>query len=948
MLSRFFATIKSVVTSRLFYIALVFLTLVGVLVFRMYNLQIKEQAELSEVQEYIDVIERPISATRGNIYDSEGRLLAYNELSYSVFLEDSASLSTNAEKNQMIYKLYKLLRSHGYEPEIDFAIYIDDNGELQFNVSGNAELRFKKNAYGLRTVNDLSEKQKNATAADVFNFLAYGDKTAAMFQVSKDYSLQETLDIITVRYQYFSNPDKTARYTLITNVDDTAMAAIKESQGDLPGVTIEQKLKRVYNYSFYLSHIIGYTGLINESELEELNADGEELYISTDYVGKTGIEKEFESELAGEKGIERVTLNSAGRIISSEIVKEPVSGNNVYLTIDAELQKDYYYVLETNIKDVLLSCIVNDMDYGTKGESSDDIKIPVYEVYYALFNNHVLDMKHIASEERTEQEDNVYTLYKDYRNNVISTLENHFRFGNTTRAKKLSEEMQAFINFFYAQMKSNGFVVSDKIDTTDPVYIAYDADETSFYEYMVHLINKECVSLEALGIEGSFLTTEEIYNILISKTFDTLNDNEAFDLMIYRDLIFEYKLKGKQICLLLFDQNVLEYNESDYSRIQSGRTSAYDFITKKIDALEITPAQLALEPCSGYIVQTDCNSGGVIALVNYPSYDNNMLANKIDWDYYQSLIADKSNPLYNRVTQSRTPTGSTIKPMVAVCGLLNKVITINEKIHDSILFEKIDPSPSCWKETGHGDQDVSAAIMNSCNYFFFEVGYRLSTKGQSTIVDAEGNKKLRYSDSQGIQFLKQTGSLFGFDENTGIEISEAEPQFAETDAVRASIGYGHKFTATEISRYATAIGTCGKVLKYTLIHKITDKSGNTIYSTEPQIVRQIEGISDKEWSQIKYGMQRVISNSTTLRKAYSIIPYTVGAKTGTAEVSDNSAPHGLCISYAPLDNPETSVIAVIQNGYSGTNAALVANGVYKRYYNIKEEVELGEIITIGD
>ncbi len=948
MINRIFSAIKSVVTSRLFYIGLIFLSLVCVLVLRMYKLQINEQTEIGEVQEYLDVIERPISATRGNIYDSEGRLLAYNDLSYSVFLEDSAILTTNAEKNEMIHKLYKLLRSHGYEPEIDFAIYIDENGELQFNVTGNAELRFKKNAYGLRTVNDLSEKQKNATAKDVFEFMAYGDKTAAMFQVSKDYSLQESLDIVTVRYQYFSSPDKTTRYTLITNVDEEAMAAIKEAQGDLPGVTIEQKLKRVYNYSFYLSHIIGYTGLINDAELEEMNKDGEHLYTSTDYVGKTGIEKEFEKDLAGKKGVERVTLNSAGRIISTEIVEEPVSGNNVYLTIDAELQKDYYYILESNIKDVLLSCIVNDMDYGTKGESSDDIKIPIYEVYYALFNNHVLDMNSIAGEDRTEQEDIVYGLYKDYRDNVISTLQNHFLFGNTTKAKRLSEAMQEFINFFYTQMKSNKYVLADKIDTTDPVYIAYDADETSFYEYMVHLINKEWVSLEALGIEGSFLTTEEIYNILIEKTFETLADNESFDLMIYRDLIFEYKLKGKQICLLLFDQNVLEYNEAEYSKIKSGKTSAYEFLTKKIETLDITPAQLALEPCSGYLVQTKCDSGEVIALVNYPSYDNNMLANKIDWDYYQGLIADKSNPLYNRVTQSRTPTGSTIKPMVAVCGLLNDVITISEKIHDNILFDKIDPSPSCWKETGHGDQDVSAAIMNSCNFYFFELGYRLATRGQPKITDADGNKKLKYSDSQGLQFLKQTGALFGFDENTGIEISEAEPQFAENDAIRASIGYGHKFTATEISRYATAIGTCGKVMKYTIIKKITDKSGDVIYSAEPQIVRQIEGISSYEWSQIKYGMQRVISNSTTLRKAYSIIPYTVGAKTGTAEVSDNSAPHGLCISYAPIDTPETSVVAVIQNGYSGTNAALVANGVYKRYYNINEEVELGEIITIGD
>lgn len=948
MIRRLFSTIKSIITSRLFYICLVFVVLTVVLIVRMFNLQIKATETAETVQEYYDIIERPISATRGNIYDCKGRLLAYNELSYSVFLEDSALLSTNEQKNTMIHKMYKLLREYGYEPEISFAIYIDENGEPAFNVSDSAEMRFKKNAYGLRTVNDLSEAQRNATAAEVLNFLAYGDKTAAMFQVSKDYSLSDTLDIVTVRYQYFSNPDRSAQYTLVTNVDTNTIAALYEASGELPGITVEQRHKRVYTYPLYLSHIMGYTGLINETELQELNGEDGKKYTATDYVGKTGIEKEFEDKLSGTKGVELVTLNSAGRIIEKEVIQEPVPGENIYLTIDAELQKDYYYILETNIKDVLVSCIVKDLDYGTKGESSDDIKIPIYEVFYALFNNNVLDMNHLKENDATEQEKDVYDLYVSYRENVLSSLENHFKFGNKTLSKRLSENMQEFVNYFYSQMKSSKYVTAEKIDVNDPVYIAYDADETSFYEYIEHLINTECVSLEALGIEGSFLTTEEIYELLIEKTFDTFVDNKTFDLMIYRDLIFDYKLKGKQICLLLFDQNVIKYNEADYKKVDNGKITAYDFMIAKLEALEITPAQLALEPCSGYLVQSNCKTGEVIALVNYPSYDNNMLANKIDWEYYQKLINDKSNPLYNRVTQSRTPTGSSIKPMVAVSGLLNGVITINEKIHDSVLFDKIDPSPACWSSRGHGDQNVSDAIMNSCNYFFFEVGYRLATKGQPKYTDETGARKQKYSDSQGINYLSSTGALFGFDENTGIEISEAEPVFATVDAVRASIGYGHKFTATEISRYATAIATSGTVYKYTLIKQITDKDGNVVFSMTPHIVREISGLSDNEWKQIHYGMQRVISSSTTLKKAYSIIPYTVAAKTGTAEVSDNNAPHGLCISFAPIDNPETSVVAVIANGYSGTNAALVANGVYKRYYNIEKEIDLGEIITIGD
>ena len=106
---------------------------------------------------------------------------------------------------------------------------------------------------------------------------------------------------------------------------------------------------------------------------------------------------------------------------------------------------------------------------------------------------------------------------------------------------------------------------------------------------------------------------------------------------LYRELIFNYKISGKEICLLLFDQGVLEYNEGEIQSLQNGRVSAYSFIRKKIQKREITPAQLALTPCSGSIVLTDVNTGQVKACVSYPGYDNNKMANKIDTDYYYQI-----------------------------------------------------------------------------------------------------------------------------------------------------------------------------------------------------------------------------------------------------------------------------------------------------------------------
>ena len=928
--------LKSIITSRLFWIMIVYSFLAFLLIQRMFELQIVEGKETQQSESYLDVRERYIPSTRGLVYDKNGKLLAYNELSYSVMLEDSAVGSGNAGKNAMIHELLTILKEHGYELELDFAIELDENGELCFNVSGTAEQRFKKNAYGRSSVYNLIEKQKEATAQEVFDFLRHGNKSSAMFQVSDDYTLEEALEIITVRYHFFTMVDKSSQLTIASDIDDETIAAVLEASGDIAGVSIVQRTERVYNYSKYFAHILGYTGRVTEEELEDLNADGGN-YNTSDYVGKIGLEKEMESVLAGKKGLERITLNSSGKIESTEIISEPVPGESIYLTLDADLQVAYYYIIEKNLAGILCDKIVRTLDYGTKGESSADITIPIYEVYYALFGNHVLDMDAFSEDTATDLEKKAYGYYLNKRDSVIRGLYEYLEYGNTKLRSRLSEEMQSYLSYFYSQMTALNLLPRRNIDTSDPTYQAYQNNTISFPQFLAHCINSGWVNLEALQVGDSYYSTDEIYAMLLDRTFDSLFDNKEFDLKIYHDLIFNDKLSGREICLLLFDQNVLEYNEEDISSLRRGRVSAYDFMLEKIRNVEITPAQLALEPCSGSVVQTDAKTGDIMAIVTYPSYDNNMLANRIDWPYYSSLLEDKSNPLYNRATQQRTTTGSSIKIMTAVAGLLNGAVTINEKIYDEVTFTKIVPSPSCWSSRGHRYQDISNAITNSCNYFFFEVGYRLST-------DSSG----KYVDALGISKLKETGELFGFNSVSGAELGETAPEFSTIDAIRSSIGYGYKFTPMQISRYATTIATKGDLYKYTLIQKIVDKDANVVREGETLIESSIDGIKDSEWRKIHEGMEKVITvYSADLRNAYADLPVSVAGKTGSAQVSENLPAHAVFVSFAPSKNPEISVVAVIANGYSGTYSGLLCRDIYGYYYNGEfrnylERIEEGE------
>ncbi len=914
--------LKDIITSRLFWLSLLYCGLVFILLQRMFTLQIVQGEEQEVVQNYYKVVERDIPSTRGLIYDANGKLLAYNELSFSVMLADSA-INNNAEKNKAIHTMVSILKEHGYDMELEFAIELDDEtGELQFNVSGTAEQRFKKNAYGLKSVNNLTDKQKAASAQEVFDFLRKGDKSTGMFQVSEEYSLEEALDIVTVRYHFFTLVDKSSQLTIVSNIDDATIAAISEASGDIPGISVVQRTKRRYNESIYFAHTIGYTGLATEADLETLNADGGN-YTTSDYVGKTGLEKEKEAILAGTKGKELITLNSAGKVVSTEVVSEPVPGQNIYLTLDAETQKMYYYIIEHNLAEILGKVIVNKMDYGTKGESSEDILIPIYEVYYALLDNHAIDITHFNEEDATSLEKRVYGYYESRRDSVIEKLYTHLEYGNTTLKSRLSDDMQSYLSYYMSKMISAGLLPSSRMNSQDATYQSYVNGRISVAEFLAYCINNQWIDLDALGITGEYLSTEEIYDVLLDQTFDLLYDNIEFDLKIYRDLIFSYKLSGKEICLLLYDQNVIKYDETEYRNLSRGRISSYDFLMEKITSVEITPAQLALEPCSATVVQTDTKTGAVTALVAYPSYDTNQLANKIQWDYYSTLLEDQSNPLYNRATQLRTTTGSTIKMMSSVAGLIGGAISINEKIYDHVVFEKIVPSPSCWSSSGHGDQDISNAIMNSCNYFFYEVAYRLST-------DSNG----KYSDKQGLSKLMDGARLFGFDSVSGIELGEASPEFASTDAVRSAIGYGHAFTPLQISRYATTIATKGVLYNYTLIDKITDKDGNLLYEQTPVINNEIDNLSNKVWDKIFTGMKNVILKySASLRRDFADIPVTVAGKTGSAQQGANIPPHSVFVSFAPVEKPEMSVIAVIPNGYSGNYSGFLVRDIYANYYN---------------
>lgn len=921
MFDEFLEKLKKGLTSRLLPLTLIFIAMFGILVYRVFQMQIVNGTSANTEEEYYDVQSRPIKSTRGLIYDRNDNLLAYNVSSYSIVMCDSANLTTNKEKNAMIDKLINLLDEYGYPIELSFGLELNEKGELAFCVDGTARDRFLKNAYCKRSVSDLSEEQLNSTPQDVFDFLRHGDKkNGSMFDISDEYSLQDALNIMIVRYTLFNTTPKYAQFTIASNVNSKMVAAVKENLADLPGVEVKLETSRIYNDSIYFSHIIGYTGQINSKEIEEL---GEDIYSDNDVVGKIGIEKEMESYLRGTKGVENVIVNSNNKEISATVEKEPIVGDEVHLTIDRDLQIATYHILEKNIAEILISKINNGMDYGGKGVKAADIKIPIYEVYNALINNNIIDIAQFRQPDATELEKSIYNMFVEKRESIFSRLESLLEADCTTTNVAAGSEMEEYLNYVYSNLTSSKIILNSQIDKEDTTYLQYKDGKISLSSYLQYAITRNWVDLETLSIGDHYYSTDEIYSILIEKAMDMLIDNAEFEKKIYRTLIFSKKFTGKEICLLLYEQNVLEYNESDFSRLKNNRISSYDFIIGKLTNLEITPAQLALEPCSGSVVITDVNTGDVLALVTYPSYDNNFLANKIDWDYYKKLLNDKSTPLINRATMQKTTTGSTFKPLSSLIGLGEGVIDVSTKIRDQVTFEQVVPSPSCWKRGGHGLIDVSQAIQHSCNYFFYEVGYRL-------MKDSNG----KYSDSTGIAKIQKYASMFGLNDLSGVEIEEAQPEISNKDAIRTSIGYYHNFAPVQISRYITTIANRGTCFNYTLVDQVRDSNNQLVYDNHATILNEIQEFSDAEWNTVQRGMYLVVNSSAnSLDKLYKSLGVTVAGKTGTAQVSKNIPHHALFVAYAPYESPKISMTCVIPNGYASANAAKMGREVLGYYFN---------------
>ena len=347
----------------------------------------------------------------------------------------------------------------------------------------------------------------------------------------------------------------------------------------------------------------------------------------------------------------------------------------------------------------------------------------------------------------------------------------------------------------------------------------------------------------------------------------------------------------------------------------------------------------------GAVVVVDVDSGNPLAMASYPTFDVTNVR-----EMYAEYESSKNAPLFNRTTQGTYAPGSTFKPLVALAALSENIINTETRIDCEGVFTKYADqgyAPECWIWTQngftHGNDNVSEAIRDSCNYFFYSA-----------------------SDMMGIDIMDEYARGFGLGESTGIELPEETGNMANPDnhldydvdewvlgdTLQAGIGQSEsQFTPLQLAEYCAAIANGGIRHSASILKSVRSFDYSIkLYENQTQVLSVIES-ADYNWSAIQNGMYLMANDPNSSSYAvyqelgnYSYNGNTIGvaAKSGTSQLGGDLTPNSIFMCYAPYEDPEIAIAIVIERGASGAKAVSIAKDVLDAYFSSRSPSVVAE------
>lgn len=334
----------------------------------------------------------------------------------------------------------------------------------------------------------------------------------------------------------------------------------------------------------------------------------------------------------------------------------------------------------------------------------------------------------------------------------------------------------------------------------------------------------------------------------------------------------------------------------------------------------------------GAAAMIDVKDGGVLALASYPTFD---LANFSS--LYSELEVDPLSPMFNRATQGVYSPGSTFKMVTAIGALEEGIVTPTDEILDTGRYTYYrDYQPQCWYyrdyRRTHGKQNVTQAITNSCNVYFFDVGRRLGIDRLNDYAHMFG-----LGEPTGIELYEKTGRV------AGPETSEALGQpWYEGLTLAASIGQdNNQFTPLQLANYIATLVNGGDHWSAHLLKSVKSSDfSQLVYEQEGELINTID-IQTENLQAVKAGMLELTETGSASRY-FKDLDVKVGAKTGSAQVSAESESNALFVCFAPYDDPEVALAIVVEKGGSGSELGAIAADILTYYFNAGNTMETVE------
>ncbi|MBE6087981.1 MAG: penicillin-binding protein [Clostridium beijerinckii] len=915
--------------SRYTVLSIIMIAIFSVIILKLLYIQVFNYNEYKDKADVTSTRFISEKAPRGKIYDDKGNVLATNIQTYTITYTETK----DADKQFYITmkELFKILDENGESIQDSLPLKIDSNNNIYFEYKNNdkqsqniEELRFKKDR-GLndtlknkmfKDVEELSDEQNakldeellKITPDDAFyalvksyNLIGLVDPDYDSKEKKNVYSNMEGKDLTDMilkegyslndirKFMLVKDAIKMQSFkgyksvTIAENIKKDTSLVVMQKKYDLPGINVSSAPIRSYPYNNLASSVLGYVSSINDTQKSAYELKGYD--VSSDYVGKSGIESAFEEQLKGVKGGTTVKVNSKGSV-SQELFKlEPYPGNDVHLTIDRDIQ----YAADQALADKIA-----DMQATGRDDKGNRL---LNATRGALVAVEVKTGRVLALTSYPNLNPNLFTVpgqltpeqYQDYFNPDLE------KFG-----QEFIKRMGINKTVDYLFPKLNNGTRWDKFDLYPKATFNYATQSLippgSTFKPLTAIAGLESGAISPgtiINDTGSFNTHPEIFGSAYNPGgLEAAQGPIGLTKAIAQSINFYFYETATQMYI---NAGGLSKNVEDKARaLNSIANYAWQF-------------GLGIDPNSNAKQSTGIEIGENFGQTyNFTSWRNTVLQMSTDNIINFLDSGNYNNTIYFTPINIRDKEDDNDE-------VRKSKKAIKDKVKDTINKDVDDPTA-----VGHDAfaKDIRKDVLNLMNN---SDEYKASIAGRNINLDAQATS-----------------------------ISQALAQFAANDQpgqvrspgslVSASIGQGmNNFTPLQLASYISTFANGGTRYKIHLVDKITDGDGNVVQEFKPEVLNTVK-ISKETQDAVKQGMTAVNQEADgTGSSTFLGYPIPTAGKTGTADVSDDQLekgrePYATYVSFAPANDPQIAVAAVVFDGGHGSSIAPVVKAVYDAYF----------------